>query len=124
MKLDQIRWESVAKVGAGLLLAVAIATSLPSLLTSEQPKPLEPDVGLPQAALPPPAPPTPPKPKPKPKRRPKHRTRPQPHRHRDRPDASSPAPSVPVAAPVVSGPPPVVPGPPPVAHENFGFERP
>jgi periplasmic protein TonB len=120
VKLDQIRWDSVAKVGAGVLLAVAIATSLPSLLSSEQPKPLEPDVGLPQAALPPPAPPrlpSPPKPKPKRNPKPKRRPKPKPHRQRDRQDATTPAPSVPVAAPVA-------PGPAPGSYQDFGFERP
>jgi outer membrane biosynthesis protein TonB len=120
VKLDQIRWDSVAKIGAGLLLAVAIATSLPSLLGSAQPKPLEPDVGLPQAVLPPPASPIPPSvPKPvkpkkqKPRKKPVARHRP---RHKPKRDE---APSI---APMVAvGSAPVMPS---GSAEGFGFERP
>lgn len=49
----EIRWESVGKIAAGALLAVAIVVSLPSLFASEQPDPLPADVGLPQPAPPP-----------------------------------------------------------------------
>jgi outer membrane biosynthesis protein TonB len=120
VKLDQIRWDSVAKIGAGVLLAVAIATSLPSLLGSEKPKPLEPDVGLPQAALPPPAPPAAPDaPKPvkskkqKPRKKPARRHRP---RHKSKRDEAS------SIVPMVSmGSAPVMPS---GSAEGFGFERP
>lgn len=120
MKLDQIRWDSVAKIGAGALLAVAIATSLPSLLGSDQPKPLEPDVGLPQAALPPPGPvvPGPPPQLVKPK---KHKARKKParsrrprRRHKPKPaEASGTAPFIADAPALPSG-----------SVEDFGFERP
>ena len=119
VKLDQIRWDSVAKLGAGALLAVAIATSLPSLLDSEQPKPLEPDVGLPQAALPPPALPVVPPPPPQ-----KRRKRAKPRKHpskRPRRPRKPVRPSVVITAPAVST---AVPLAPVGSAEDFGFERP
>jgi hypothetical protein len=119
VKLDQIRWDSVAKIGAGILLAVAIATSLPSLLGSAQPKPLEPDVGLPQAALPPPAPPVPP-PSAKPKKRRPHRKPARRHRHRPRhkPKPSHGSGSAPLVAVAPAHAVPLG------SAEGFGFERP
>jgi outer membrane biosynthesis protein TonB len=119
LKLDQIRWDSVAKIGAGVLLAVAIATSLPSLLDSEQPKPLEPDVGLPQVALPPPVPPVAPAaPRPnKPTKRPKRDRRP-PKRPRK---PKKPKYEDTVTAPTVTSSTPLVPS---GSAEDFGFERP
>lgn len=45
-----LNWESAAKIGAGLLLAIALLSTLPALMRSDKPAPLEPDVGLPQAA--------------------------------------------------------------------------
>jgi hypothetical protein len=120
VKLDQIRWDSVAKIGACGLLAVAIATSLPSLLGSDQPKPLEPDVGLPQAALPPPVAPAP-QPAPEPVKPKKQKPRKKParrhlHRHEQKRDEA------PSTAPIVAmG---VAPIPPSGSVEDFGFERP
>jgi hypothetical protein len=116
VKLGQIRWDSVAKIGAGVLVAVALATSLPSLLGSEKPKPLDSDVGLPQAALPPSAPPVPPPPAPKkPKRKPKPPKRPPKHRRRQKKPAGSAIP------PIISAAAPIAPA---GSAENFGFERP
>jgi outer membrane biosynthesis protein TonB len=122
VKLDQIRWDSVAKIGAGVLLAVAIATSLPSLLGSDQPEPLEPDVGLPLAAPPPPAPPVAP-PSAKPANLKKHMPRKKParrHRHRPphKPKPSDGSGSGPLVAVVP------VPAVPSGFAEDFGFERP
>ncbi|MDX6617064.1 MAG: hypothetical protein QOD60_2155 [Solirubrobacterales bacterium] len=120
MRLDQIRWDSVAKIGAGILLAVAIATSLPSLLGSDKPKPLAPDVGLPQASLPPPPPLVPP-PAPKPVKPNKQKPSKKPAR-RDRPRHKPKRGETLSPAPVFSlGSPPVVP---PGSAEDFGFERP
>ena len=117
MKLDQIRWDSVAKIAAGALLAVAIATTVPSLLGSEEPEPLDPDVGLPQAAIPPPPPSAPPPPAkpPKKKKKPKKRPRKPRREPKKKPQhAGAPSPSpAPFAATGSSG-----------APEDFGFERP
>jgi hypothetical protein len=117
VKLSEIRWESVGKIAAGLLLAVAIVISVPSLLSSDQPEPLPPDVGLPQAATPVAVPPPPPPPKPKPKRK---RTPARKPKH-DRPveppkeEETTPAPAGPIVAALP---------PPPGTYEDFGFERP
>jgi protein TonB len=118
VKLDQIRWDSVAKIGAGVLLAVAIATTVPSLVDSEKPEPLDPDVGLPQAAIPAPVPPAPPPPKPakKPKPQPK-----PPKRPRKRHESPKPTYDAPTAPPPVSSPVYIAPA---GSAENFGFERP
>jgi outer membrane biosynthesis protein TonB len=118
-KLDQIRWDSVAKIGAGVLLAVAIATSLPSLLGSDQPKPLEPDVGLPQAALPPPAPVVP-APAPKPVKQKRHKAQKKPPRRR-RPRHKPKSSEVSGPAPVFGATAPALPS---GSVEDFGFERP
>jgi hypothetical protein len=59
MRRFVVNRETAAKLGAGLLVAIALAFSLPALMKSEQPEPLPPDVGLPQAPAPPPAPPPP-----------------------------------------------------------------
>jgi hypothetical protein len=120
VKLDQIRWGSVAKIGACGLLAVAIATSLPALLGSEEPKPLEPDVGLPQAALPAPGVPLPP-PSPKPVKPKKQKPREHPgrrHRLRHKPKRDR---ATSTAAIVSLGSASAMP---PGSAEDFGFERP
>ncbi len=117
MKLDQIRWDSVAKIGAGALLAVAVATSAPSLLGSEEPEPLEPDVGLPQVAIPPPPPPA----VAPSKRRKKKPRKEKPHKPRHRP--KEPADDAPVG-PSLAPPPVVAPAAPAGSAEDFGFEQP
>lgn len=116
--LSEIRWESVGKIAAGLLLAVAIVVSVPSLLGGDEPEPLPADVGLPQAAPPPPvaAAPPPPLPRRKPKRARKPK-RDRPARPPEQEDDTSPAPAAPIVAAL---PPP----PPPGTYEDFGFERP
>lgn len=124
--LRQIRWETAAKIAAGLLLAVAIVVSAPSLLGGSEPAPLPADVGLPQppapvpssVAVPPPKPPKPPKAK---RRHRKDRKPRRAHRERRR-HGASPAPRLPAQAPPVVA---AVHAPPPAAsHEDFGFERP
>jgi hypothetical protein len=115
VKLDQIRWDSVAKIAAGALLAIAIATTAPSLLGSDDPEPLDPDVGLPQAAIPPPPPAPPPAPPVKPpKRKPRPEKHPRKRRHKPKkPLDDEPSPSSAPAAVLPSG-----------LAEDFGFERP
>jgi outer membrane biosynthesis protein TonB len=124
VKLSEIRWEAVGKLAAGLLLAVAIVVSAPSLLGGEKPAPLPPDVGLPQAAPPVAVAPEPPPTKPRPKRKPKRKPKPARKPKRDRPaqppepeDDPSPASAAPIVAAL---PPPSPPG----TYEDFGFERP
>ncbi|MFN2612199.1 MAG: hypothetical protein ABR536_02385 [Solirubrobacterales bacterium] len=123
-----LNWESAAKIGAGLLLAIALLSSLPALMRSNKPPPLESDVGLPQAAPPPPAPvvsgqAAPARGEAKPRHRVagKRRTPPPPeppHRGRRRQWEGRAEPAAPQPIPVASAP-----GPPP-APEDFGFERP
>lgn len=129
-----LNWESAAKIGAGLLLAIALLTTLPALMRSDKPAPLEPDVGLPQTA--PVAPLEPPGPDPaararrakakRPaarraaeKRRAAKRRAQQRRRHRGgNPgnDAGAAAPQPAAAASVAA--------PPPPTRESFGFEQP
>jgi hypothetical protein len=128
-----LNWESAAKIGAGLLLAIALVTTLPALMRSDKPAPLEPDVGLPQAA--PVAPPSHPGPDPaalarraKAKRLARRRAaekrrvarrRAQQRRHRaGNPghDAGAVAPQPVVAASATA--------PPPPTRESFGIEQP
>ena len=132
-----LNWESAAKIGAALLLAIAVITTLPALMRSDRPAPLEPDVGLPQAAV---APRTPPGPDPaalarrkKAKRLAGRRAaekrraaklraaqrRARQGRHRGaKPgrdaDAATPQPAAAVSAPAA----------PPPTREKFGFEQP
>lgn len=126
MKLSEIRWESVGKIAAGVLLAVAIVVSAPSLLGGDEPQPLPPDVGLPQAAPPPPIPVAPPPRSPKPKSKPKSKPK---GAHRPKRGSSTRSPeeeeeeetsSAPTAPIVAALPPP----PAPETYEDFGFERP
>jgi hypothetical protein len=127
-----LNWESAAKIGAALLLAIAVITTLPALMRSDRPAPLEPDVGLPQAA--PVAPATPPGPdRAAPARRAKAKRlagrrvaekrraekRQAQRRHRGanpghEADAATPQPGAAVSAPA----------PPPPTRESFGFEQP
>ena len=130
MNLRDIRWEAAGKLGAGLLLAIAIVASLPSLFATEKPKTLPPDVGVPQAAVVPAAP----APAPPPPRAPNHprherttpskRRSPEPtrrHRHK-RGRMPLPGGVASSAAPIVAS------APAPVIHagarESFGFEQP
>ena len=47
---SRIRWENVAKLGAGGAACVALVAALPGLLRRPEPPPLEPDVGFSSAA--------------------------------------------------------------------------
>jgi hypothetical protein len=132
-----LNWESAAKIGAALLLAIAVVTTLPALMRSDKPAPLEPDVGLPQAA--PVAPPTPPGPdraalarRAKAKRlagrraaerRRAAKRRAAKRRAQRRRRGANPGPDAAAATPqpaaAVSAP-----APPPPTRESFGFEQP
>jgi hypothetical protein len=49
----RIRWENVAKLGAGGVACVALVAGLPALLRRPEPPPLESDIGFAPATIPP-----------------------------------------------------------------------
>jgi hypothetical protein len=53
---SRIRWENVAKLGAGGAACVALVAALPGLLRRPEPPPLDPDVGFASATNDPPPP--------------------------------------------------------------------
>jgi hypothetical protein len=55
---SRIRWENVAKLGAGGAACLALAAALPGMLRRPEPPPLEPDVGFASATDEPPPSPT------------------------------------------------------------------
>src|SRR4051794_11706244 len=54
-KGTRIRWQNVAKLGAGIVACIALVAGLPALLERPKPPPLPADVGLMHVAAPSPA---------------------------------------------------------------------
>jgi hypothetical protein len=121
MRRFVVNRETAAKLAAVALVAIALVVSLPALMESEQPAPLPPDVGLPQAPAPLPAPSPAPKPA-APRRAAKPRKehhmgrKRRHHEHHEHHQHAAEAPAAPAAPPVYV--------PPSGTREDFGFEQP